>query len=134
MKRKMVLRNCPIIGLFTVLLAAPLLSQVAVSGSGTTNYIPIWTSSTNLSNSAFYQTGGRVGLATTTPGAKLEVDQNAFGSGLGAIFGLTTDINAAGVSGKATRFSPSAVGVAGTALVTGVTGTSTDPRRFFNHY
>lgn len=74
MKRKIVLRNSPLIGLFTVLLAVPLLSQQApVGGSGTTNYIPIWTTSTNLGDSAFYQKGGRVGLGTTAPLAKLEV-------------------------------------------------------------
>lgn len=45
----------------------------AISGSGTTNYIPIWTSSTGLGNSKLYQTGGHVGIGTTTPAYTLDV-------------------------------------------------------------
>jgi len=105
-----------------------------VTGQGTANYVPLWTgsgTSTTIGNSAVYQTsGGSVGIGTTTPGAKLEVDQ---GSG-SAIVGFTTDTNAAGVSGKATRFSTSAVGVSGSALITGIVGTATDTRGFLNHY
>jgi hypothetical protein len=44
------------------------------SGSGTTDYIPIWTSSTVLGNSKLYQTGGNVGIGTTTPGSLLDVN------------------------------------------------------------
>jgi Chaperone of endosialidase len=44
-----------------------------VAGSGTTNYIPIWTSSTALGNSKLYQTGGDVGIGTTHPGSVLDV-------------------------------------------------------------
>src|SRR5579863_9982552 len=45
-----------------------------VTGSGTTNYIPIWTSSTALGNSKLYQTGGKVGVGTTTPAYALDVN------------------------------------------------------------
>jgi hypothetical protein len=45
----------------------------AISGSGTTNYIPIWTSSSALGNSKLYQTGGHVGIGTTTPAYTLDV-------------------------------------------------------------
>jgi hypothetical protein len=84
---------------------------VSISGSGNTNYIPIWTNSTTLGNSGFYQvTAGNVGLGTTNPGAKLEVD---------------TAAATAAVSGIATNFSTSAIGVAGTGLLRGVVGTST---------
>jgi N-acetylneuraminic acid mutarotase len=44
-------------------------------GTGTMNYIPIWTDSTgDLGNSVLYQTsGGMVGIGTTTPAATLDV-------------------------------------------------------------
>jgi hypothetical protein len=60
------------------------------SGSGATNYIPIWTSSTVLGNSTIYQTGGQVGIGTTAPASTLDVAGNintsasyytAYGSG-----------------------------------------------------
>jgi hypothetical protein len=39
------------------------------TGSGTTDYVPLWTSGSNLGNSLLYQTGGKMGLGTTTPAA-----------------------------------------------------------------
>jgi hypothetical protein len=45
----------------------------SVTGSGTTNYIPLWTGSTALGNSKLYQTGGQVGVGTTKPGSALDV-------------------------------------------------------------
>ena len=44
-----------------------------VTGSGTTNYIPRWTGSTTLGNSVLFQTGGKIGLNTTTPTVALDV-------------------------------------------------------------
>jgi hypothetical protein len=44
-----------------------------ISGSGTTNYIPKFTASTTLGNSAIYETGGDVGIGTTSPSSKLDV-------------------------------------------------------------
>ncbi len=53
---------------------------LSLSGGGTTNFIPLWTSSTNLGNSALYQAGSgsaaEVGLATTVPKARLDVPGN----------------------------------------------------------
>src|ERR1700693_4859929 len=45
-----------------------------ITGSGTTDYIPLWTGSTALGNSALYQTGGHVGVFTTTPNWALDVN------------------------------------------------------------
>ena len=47
-----------------------------VGGTGTTNYIAIWTSSTTLGNSVIYQSGGKIGIGTTTPGSSLDVAGN----------------------------------------------------------
>jgi trimeric autotransporter adhesin len=49
----------------------------AITGSGATNYIPRWSSSTNLGNSVLFQSGSgstaKIGINTTTPGATLDV-------------------------------------------------------------
>jgi len=45
-----------------------------VAGTGTQNYIPLWTNSTGtLGNSVIYQSSGLVGIGTTTPVGKLDV-------------------------------------------------------------
>jgi trimeric autotransporter adhesin len=44
-----------------------------LSGTGTTNFVPLWTSSTNLGNSKLFQTGGLVGVGTTQPFFELDV-------------------------------------------------------------
>jgi hypothetical protein len=74
-------------------LAAPSLSPVAapaasaspalapplatVTGTGTTNFVPLWTGTTTIGNSALFQTGSgnssRVGINTTSPAATLDV-------------------------------------------------------------
>jgi hypothetical protein len=44
------------------------------AGSGTTNYIAKWTGSTTLGNSIIYDNGTNVGIGTTNPNAKLDVN------------------------------------------------------------
>ena len=47
----------------------------AISGGGTTDYVPLWLSSKKLGNSNIFQgASGDVGIATTTPGATLDVN------------------------------------------------------------
>jgi hypothetical protein len=47
----------------------------SVGGTGSTNFVPRWTNRTTLGNSLLFQTGvGNVGLATTTPTQRFEVD------------------------------------------------------------
>ncbi len=48
-----------------------------VEGSGTANYLPIWTDEATLGNSIIYQTGGRIGIGTTTASAALTLAGNA---------------------------------------------------------
>jgi hypothetical protein len=38
-----------------------------IAGSGTKNFIPIWTSSSALGNSTIFETGGKVGVGSTSP-------------------------------------------------------------------
>ena len=51
------------------------IADVNVTGGGTADFIPRWTGPHSLGNSLIFQTvGGRVGIGTTTPGTKLDVN------------------------------------------------------------
>ncbi len=47
------------------------------TGSGVTNFIPIWLSATTLGDSLLFQTGGNVGINTMTPTETLDVNGNS---------------------------------------------------------
>ena len=103
----------------------------AQTGSGTANYITIWTGTTTLGNSKLYQTtAGNVGLGTTTPTARLQaVTSAATGT---AVFGNAASTTGAnfGVTGKTA--STTGTGVLGEASATsgvnyGVSGSTASP-------
>ena len=48
-----------------------------VTGTGTANYIPEWAGSSTLGNSILYQTGGKIGIGTTSPTVALDVSGRA---------------------------------------------------------
>jgi len=53
---------------------APVLPPGTITGSGTADFVPIFTGASSIGNSKIFQTvGGNVGIATTTPAAKLDV-------------------------------------------------------------
>jgi hypothetical protein len=53
-----------------------------VSGTGTANHLARWKNSTTLETSAIYQgTGSKIGIATTTPAATLDVNGTIFANG-----------------------------------------------------
>jgi len=67
--------------------SAPEAITPAVSGTGTTDFIPLWTNSTGtLGNSVFFQSGtgstAKVGMNSTTPQALLDVNGSATVRGL----------------------------------------------------
>jgi microcystin-dependent protein len=48
-------------------------ATIASNGTGTTNYIPKWTSSTGLGNSLIFDGGAGIGIGTSSPAALLDV-------------------------------------------------------------
>ena len=65
--------KCSLAGLFLAFSCCISFAQTPVTGSGTANTIPIWTSPTALGNSAITQSGSNVGIGATSPGARLYV-------------------------------------------------------------
>ena len=47
-----------------------------ITGSGTTNYVPKWTSSSAIGDSAIYDSAGNIGIGTTAPTARLTIGAN----------------------------------------------------------
>jgi hypothetical protein len=60
----------------------------AISGSGTINYLPKWSSSTALTNSLFYDNGTNAGVGTTTLTYKFNVNGAMYASGDGSSVGM----------------------------------------------
>ena len=57
-----------------------------ISGSGTTNYVPKFTSSTAIGNSQIFDNGTSVGIGTTSPEALLHVNKSTVGGEGGYIY------------------------------------------------
>ena len=62
-----------------------------ISGTGTTNYIPKFTSSSAIGNSIIYEGSSKIGIGTTSPATKLEVSS----SDLNNIFVTNPDVSGA---------------------------------------
>jgi len=58
-----------------------------VQGSGTLNFLPIWTGTTTIGNSTLFEKSGRLGIGTTTPATTLDVKGNATIRGNASITG-----------------------------------------------
>jgi hypothetical protein len=52
---------------------ATTLPPASVTGTGTKNFVPLWTGATTLGNSVIYETGGNVGIGTKKPKAIVDV-------------------------------------------------------------
>ena len=58
--------------------ASQSVTQATVSGTGTAQFLPLWTSGSNLGNSKMFQSaGGFIGINTTTPLLQLDVNGNS---------------------------------------------------------
>jgi hypothetical protein len=84
-------------------------ASAQVAGSGSTNFIPIWTNGTTLGNSGLFQTGGNVSIGNTSPAAKLDVSGGAFIRG-------TLHLPAAGTATAAKGFNSQALDLFGSAF------------------
>ncbi|MGD0213495.1 MAG: tail fiber domain-containing protein [Terriglobales bacterium] len=73
------------------LLLCTAMSYAQVKGSGTTDYIPVWTASGTIGDSIMYQTDSRIGIGRNSPQYALDVDGhiNASGYALGETVVLT---------------------------------------------
>ncbi|MGO9302730.1 MAG: hypothetical protein ACLP3R_03375 [Candidatus Korobacteraceae bacterium] len=99
---------------------------LTLSGSGTTDYIPLWTNASTLSSSVIYQgSGHEIGIGTSNPVTPLEVT----GSNSVSIVDVTqTGSSGNAVSGDITATSGNGDGVAGSTASpagTGVIGLNT---------
>jgi hypothetical protein len=56
---------------------SPAAPPIANATAGIAEYIPIWTSATAQGNSTIFETGGLVGIGTTTPAETLDVNGNS---------------------------------------------------------
>jgi len=78
--------------------------SATISGSGTTNFIPIWTNSTTLGNSVFFQLGtgakAKVGIGTTKPASTLDVKGGGTIRGLFSLPATGTATAAAGFNSQ----------------------------------
>jgi hypothetical protein len=99
-----------------------LTSFPALSGSGTTNFVPLWTSSSALGNSALFQsTGHFVGVNTTNPQAQLDSVSTSKWAIRGVSQGSTK--GSVGVLGLGQSASAANIGVQGVSnSATGVGG------------
>lgn len=83
---------------------------VPVDGSGTPDYLALWTSASTLSSSAIYQSPhGYIGIGTDLPIAQLNVDND----GGNAIIGITRRATFSGITGINEAAGDVAVGVYG---------------------
>lgn len=83
-----------------------------ITGTGTTNYIPIWTGTSTIGNSALFQTGSgstaKVGIGTTTPATTLDVKGGGTVRGTLALPSTGTATATAGKTSEPVTFTASA--------------------------
>ena len=115
-------------------------ASAQIGGGGTTNYIPLWTSSVDLGNSNIYQSGIKLGIGTVNPQGALDVRDtsdffaiqgaNSRAGGIGVsgssgashngvgVYGISTNNSGFGVLGS--NRSPGGIAVGGTAASGGI--------------
>jgi hypothetical protein len=90
--------------------AAP--PPTAVTGSGTVNFLPLWTGASALGNSGVFQTGtgstAKIGINTTTPASPLDINGGTTFRGPLSLVAMGTATAAAGKSSQFENISASA--------------------------
>jgi len=101
-----------------------------VTGKGTLNFIPMWDTASDIINSVIFQKTLQVGIGTTTPAAKLDVNGKSDVRDTLTLFPKSTD-NTLAVSGTAFKISStgtvtfiSGQKFPGTGTITGITTAS----------
>ena len=95
-------------------------AAMGLGGSGTRNFIPLWTGSKTLGNSILFQAQGDLGVGTETPGARLDAWSNGI-----AVRGTSSAAGGIGLVGNAAATSGRTTGVYGQSASpdgTGVVG------------
>jgi trimeric autotransporter adhesin len=105
---------------------ASLAESAAISGTGTTNFIPLWVSSTALGSSLIYQSNGMLGVGTQAPKSTIDVHSTttavsgtSTGAGKAGVYGLAAGIGVQGIGNSTTS-----TGVSGIGAQYGVNGTA----------
>jgi len=78
----------------------PNISSSGLGGSGTTNFLSKFTSSNTLGISSIFETDGKVGIGTTSPGTKLEVQGGAIKAAGGLIIETRTSDPTVPITGQ----------------------------------
>jgi hypothetical protein len=103
-------------------------NAAGISGAGNASYIPAYTSSNVIGNSIIYQSGSNIGISTTAPTAKVDVNgtvkataiTTANGSGIAGILGSNINNGTIEVEGSNSKIIN---GSTGQVLISGVTNT-----------
>jgi len=127
-------------------LLLPMAAQVG--GGGTTNHVPLWTSTSNLGNSILIQSGGNVGVGNSSPVAILDVSgkpgtNNTNGGNAPTAVRVAGGLGAGNLNGNGrqgaggpiqiaagtgARSGPALGGTGGILLITGGTGATCNPQ------
>ncbi len=99
---------------------------LGLTGSGTTDYIPLWTNASNLTSSVIFQGAGHeIGIGTSNPVTPLEVNGN---NSISIVDVTQTGSSGSAISGDVTATSGNGYGVSGATgspAGTGVVGVNT---------
>jgi hypothetical protein len=111
------MRRLNILALALVLCCVPEIWAQIITGSGTTNTIPQFTSATTIGDSPILQSNGNVGIGPSNPQAKLDVfDPNGNSSAPYAILGQSEcplDNFCGAIRGNANNFGIGVIGISG---------------------
>jgi hypothetical protein len=95
--------------------------QPALAGSGTTDFVPLWTNSSTLGNSVLFQSGtgssAKLGINTTTPASTLDVKGGATVRGALALPATGTATSSAGTNSQPLTLTTSSFSSSSSAAV-----------------